>query len=100
MLLLVWILLFCPKLTQESPDRCGEAISPPEMGGGSHRSLWGIDIRIDIIPSRISKMFLHRVRHSAIKAALDVTGGNIRKVQKLSRRHLSLGFRGMARLLS
>ncbi|MEH2004356.1 tyrosine-type recombinase/integrase [Nostoc sp.] len=27
----------------------------------------------------------HRVRHSAITAALDVTGGNIRKVQKLSR---------------
>ncbi|WP_196518236.1 hypothetical protein [Nostoc sp. WHI] len=27
MLLLVWRLRFCPKLTQESPDRCGEAIA-------------------------------------------------------------------------
>jgi integrase/recombinase XerC len=27
----------------------------------------------------------HRVRHSAITAALDATDGNIRKVQKLSR---------------
>jgi len=27
----------------------------------------------------------HRVRHSAVTAALDATDGNIRKVQKLSR---------------
>ena len=27
----------------------------------------------------------HRIRHSAITAALDVTDGNVRKVQKLSR---------------
>ncbi len=27
----------------------------------------------------------HRVRHSAITAALDATDGNVRKVQKLSR---------------
>nr|WP_234910061.1 tyrosine-type recombinase/integrase [Synechococcus elongatus] len=27
----------------------------------------------------------HRIRHSAITAALDATGGNIRLVQKLSR---------------
>ncbi|BAY66914.1 integrase-recombinase protein (plasmid) [Calothrix brevissima NIES-22] len=31
------------------------------------------------------KMSPHRVRHSAITAALDATDGNIRKVQKLSR---------------
>jgi integrase/recombinase XerC len=47
--------------------------------------LWGIDITIDINPSRIRKMSPHRVRHSAITAALDATDGNIRKVQKLSR---------------
>ncbi|MBD2207618.1 hypothetical protein H6G33_35395 [Calothrix sp. FACHB-1219] len=27
----------------------------------------------------------HRIRHSAITAALDATDGNLRKVQKLSR---------------
>ena len=27
----------------------------------------------------------HRIRHSAITAALDITDGNVRKVQKLSR---------------
>ena len=27
----------------------------------------------------------HRIRHSAITAALDATNGNVRKVQKLSR---------------
>jgi len=27
----------------------------------------------------------HRVRHSAITTALDVTGGDVRRVQKLSR---------------
>jgi integrase/recombinase XerC len=27
----------------------------------------------------------HRIRHSAITAALDATGGDARKVQKLSR---------------
>jgi integrase/recombinase XerC len=27
----------------------------------------------------------HRIRHSAITAALDATDGNVRKVQKLSR---------------
>jgi integrase/recombinase XerC len=27
----------------------------------------------------------HRIRHSSITAALDVTEGNVRKVQKLSR---------------
>ncbi|MCC5668014.1 hypothetical protein LC653_30105 [Nostoc sp. CHAB 5784] len=54
---------FCPKLTQESPDRCGEAIS---LGGRlRHRSLWGIDISIDINPSLCSQMSPHRVRHSA-----------------------------------
>jgi integrase/recombinase XerC len=42
--------------------------------------LWGIDINADIIPSLCSQMSPHRVRHSA----LDVTGGNITKVQKLS----------------
>jgi integrase/recombinase XerC len=31
------------------------------------------------------KMSPHRIRHSAITAALDATDGNIRKVQKLSR---------------
>jgi integrase/recombinase XerC len=31
------------------------------------------------------KMSPHRIRHSAITAALDATNGNIRKVQKLSR---------------
>ena len=27
----------------------------------------------------------HRIRHSAITTALDVTGGDVRRVQKLSR---------------
>jgi integrase/recombinase XerC len=27
----------------------------------------------------------HRVRHSSITAALEVSGGNVRKVQRLSR---------------
>ncbi|HYW22012.1 MAG TPA: hypothetical protein VE956_22420 [Nodularia sp. (in: cyanobacteria)] len=49
MLILVWILLFCPKRNQESPDRCGEAIT--SGGRVRHRSLWGIDINCDIIPS-------------------------------------------------
>jgi integrase/recombinase XerC len=31
------------------------------------------------------RMSPHRVRHSSITAALDATGGNVRKVQKLSR---------------
>jgi integrase/recombinase XerC len=31
------------------------------------------------------KMSPHRIRHSAITAALDATNGNVRKVQKLSR---------------
>ena len=31
------------------------------------------------------KMSPHRVRHSSITAALDATGGDVRKVQKLSR---------------
>ena len=31
------------------------------------------------------KMSPHRIRHSAITTALDVTGGNVRRVQKLSR---------------
>ncbi len=31
------------------------------------------------------KMFPHRIRHSAITAALDATDGDVRKVQKLSR---------------
>ncbi|WP_322744738.1 tyrosine-type recombinase/integrase [Cuspidothrix issatschenkoi] len=31
------------------------------------------------------QMSPHRVRHSAITAALDATDGNVRKVQKLSR---------------
>ncbi|PZV19052.1 MAG: hypothetical protein DCF20_03175 [Pseudanabaena sp.] len=36
--------------------------------------------------SQISKqMSPHRIRHSAITAALDATNGNVRKVQKLSR---------------
>jgi integrase/recombinase XerC len=30
-------------------------------------------------------MSSHRLRHSAITAALDATDGNVRKVQKLSR---------------
>jgi integrase/recombinase XerC len=34
------------------------------------------------IPKRMSP---HRIRHSAITAALDATNGNVRKVQKLSR---------------
>ncbi|MHC5831323.1 MAG: hypothetical protein ACYT04_89000, partial [Nostoc sp.] len=45
----------------------------------------GIDINCDINPSLCSQMSPHRVRHSAITAALDATDGNIRKVQKLSR---------------
>jgi integrase/recombinase XerC len=49
----------------------------------------------DIVKSRcqdagISKtMSPHRVRHSAITAALEATGGDVRRVQKLSR-HSSL----------
>ncbi|MBD0346521.1 MAG: tyrosine-type recombinase/integrase, partial [Coleofasciculus sp. Co-bin14] len=31
------------------------------------------------------QMSPHRIRHSAITAALDATDGNVRKVQKLSR---------------
>ena len=31
------------------------------------------------------KMSPHRIRHSAITAALDASDGNVRKVQKLSR---------------
>ncbi|MHC5716860.1 MAG: hypothetical protein ACYTX0_33260 [Nostoc sp.] len=50
----------------------------------SDRSLWDIDITIDIIPSLCRKMSPHRGRHSGMKAALDATDGNIRKVQKLS----------------
>ncbi len=38
------------------------------------------------LDSEISKhMSPHRIRHSAITAALDATNGNVRKVQKLSR---------------
>ncbi|MBA3920264.1 MAG: tyrosine-type recombinase/integrase [Nostocaceae cyanobacterium] len=37
----------------------------------------------------IKRLSPHRVRHSSITAALDATGGNIRKVQKLSR-HVDL----------
>ncbi|MFM6397850.1 tyrosine-type recombinase/integrase, partial [Planktothrix sp.] len=36
----------------------------------------------------ISKpMSPHRIRHSSITAALDATGGDVRRVQKLSRHH-------------
>jgi integrase/recombinase XerC len=31
------------------------------------------------------KLSPHRIRHSGITAALDATGGDVRKVQKLSR---------------
>jgi integrase len=38
-----------------------------------------------LIKQRQKQMFPHRIRHSVITAALDVTEGNVRKVQKLSR---------------
>jgi integrase/recombinase XerC len=33
----------------------------------------------------VKKLSPHRLRHSSITAALDATGGDVRKVQKLSR---------------
>jgi len=38
-----------------------------------------------LIKQRQKQMFPHRIRHSAITAALDATDGDVRKVQKLSR---------------
>ncbi|MHC5823740.1 MAG: hypothetical protein ACYT04_49880 [Nostoc sp.] len=51
MLLLVWILRFCPKRNQESPDRCGEAIAPRTLQIKSSTLLasrWSLDIKVDI----------------------------------------------------
>jgi integrase/recombinase XerC len=54
-----------------------------------HR-LTGESIRRTVVGACIAaginkRMSPHRIRHSAITAALDATDGNVRKVQKLSR---------------
>lgn len=44
-----------------------------------------IVVRHSVAAGITKQMSPHRIRHSAITAALDATDGNVRKVQKLSR---------------
>jgi integrase/recombinase XerC len=51
----------------------------------SGNGIYTIVERLCVAAGISKKMSPHRIRHSAITAALDATDGNIRKVQKLSR---------------
>ena len=48
-------------------------------------AIYQIVEKLAIAAGITKKMSPHRIRHSAITAALDATNGNVRKVQKLSR---------------
>ncbi len=62
------------------------AVDNANYGGRlSGNGIYTIVERLCIKAGISKKMSPHRIRHSAITAALDATDGNIRKVQKLSR---------------
>lgn len=61
--------------TKAQPDRTGARLTSDGLHDLVGR--YGEKLGIDLSP--------HRIRHSSITAALDATGGDVRKVQKLSR---------------
>lgn len=62
------------------------ALDNANYGGRlSGNGIYAIVDRLCLTAGISKKMSPHRIRHSAITAALDATDGNIRKVQKLSR---------------